>query len=150
MKKKALTERFDLLLTSKEGIKVFDTRHAKQEFKKHFPKTNWNEYIATLQQGISALIAEHGKSEGNYMINSKSIGIRIPLELRQDRFSSDMIGAVPTTLAPHEIHNVRKDINVLVERSVKNNEYMRFPLCEGFDYYLQSGRIFSDFEEIDI
>lgn len=79
------------------------------------------------------------------MVISKKHGFRIPLEIRRDRKSPNLIGVVPTVLSSTEVVNLRDELEIVVE-----NSYNRRQLIEGFNYYVQHGVIFSDFEEIDI
>ena len=132
-------EEFTLILRA-NGLKIYDTRHAVKEWKKWFPSLSIEALRKALQQATSKKLAV-----GNYMVISKKHGFRIPLEIRRDRKSPNLIGVVPTVLSSTEVINLRDELEIVVE-----NAYNRRQLIEGFNYYVQHGVIFSDFEEIDI
>lgn len=140
-----LKERFDLTLKYK-SIAIYDARHALEEFKKHFPSLTIEDYKKCLRSGIDKIILRYGRNSNNYMIQSNSLGIRIPLEIRKDRQSGLLIGVTPTTLAKHEQVNLRNEIEVFVE----SKQYSKFEETVGFNTYTQNGRVFSDYEQIDV
>ena len=127
------------------NIDIFDSNHAREEFNRWFPSLSWDFYLKSIKSALDKV----GKDIGNYMINSKSTGLRIPLEIREDRIKKGkIIGVIPTTLNASEIYNVRNDVNIFVENN--KNEYKKFPIVEGFSFYSQRGTIFEDFESVEV
>ena len=148
-KLEVLKERFTKIGTY-EDIEVFDTRHALEELKNWFPRVSVIQYQEILSKGIKYITHVYsGEIVGNYMIISKSLGVRIPIEIREDRYNKGlMIGAIPTTLAPHEVVNLRNEIELYVEKS--GYSYRQFKLLEGFNYYTDKDKLVSDFEEVTV
>lgn len=139
-----IIEKFSLIARIK-NIDIFDSNHAKEEFNKWFPNLSWSFYLKSIKSALDII----GKNIGNYMINSKSTGLRIPFEIREDRIKrSKIIGVIPTTLNASEIYNVRNDVNIFVENN--KNEYKKFPIVEGFSFYTQRGTVFTDFESVEV
>ena len=139
---KFLKERFDILLTFK-GLKVVDVRHAVEEFERWFPELSIGILKKSLVQGLSKISLEFG----NYMIISKKYGFRIPVEIRQDIKSPNKnIIVIPTILNSKETKNLRKELEVMVEKNVFDSR----KITEGFNYYINNKEIFSDFEEVEI
>jgi hypothetical protein len=129
------------------GTKVYDSRHAYEEFKHWYPKLTKEDFKKAVQQGIEKIIL--GDNElAQYMIISKSKKMRIPIEIRQDRFSKEIIGIIPTTLGELETINLRNEVEIFVEQN--KSTYQQFPLKEGFNYFVQNGKVFSDFDEIEV
>jgi len=129
------------------GTKVYDSRHAYEEFVKWYPHLTKADFKKAVQQGIDKIIL-NDSIIAQYMIISKSKKLRIPIEIRQDRYTKEIVGIIPTTLGEFEIRNTRNEIEVFVEQS--KNGYRQFPLKEGFNYFVQSGKVFADFDEIEV
>ena len=139
---KFIKERFDILFTFK-GLKVVDARHAVEEFKRWFPELSIGIFKKSLVQGLSKISLEYG----NYMIISKKYGFRIPAEIRQDiKNPSRNIVVIPTVLNSTEVINTRNELEIIVEKNV----YDKRQLIEGFNYYTQHGKIFTDFDEVEV
>jgi len=130
------------LITSKDGVKVYDTRHAIAEFKHWYPKLRTLALKKTILQGLVKI----NKKIGNYMLISKTFGYRVPIEIRRDRKTNEIIGVVPTVLNSTEVINTRNELEIIVEKNV----YDKRQLIEGFNYYTQHGKIFTDFDEIEV
>ncbi len=145
---RVVNEKFDLI-GNFSGIAVFDANHAYEEFQRWFPHLSSYDYKKALQQGIDKIKKQAGSGMGNYMVISKTHGLRIPLEIRPDKMMPrKVIGVVPTTLNPREVINLRKEIEVFTEKVENRETYSRFPIYEGFSYFAQHGKIISDFDEI--
>lgn len=140
-----LKERFDFILSYKR-IDVYDSIHCLDEFKRHYPHLPLTAFKRVVKDGIDCIYYDYNLKPDNYMIVSYSLGLRIPFELRQDRFSGRLMGVIPTTLASYEVKNKLKNVNILVEKN--RLHYHREPLCEGFNYYYQSGETFFNFTSI--
>lgn len=139
---KFIKERFNILFTFK-GLKVVDARHAVEEFKRWFPELSIDVLKKSLVQGLSKISLEYG----NYMIISKKYGFRIPAEIRQDiKNPSRNIVVIPTVLNSTEVINTRNELEIIVEKNVFDSR----KITEGFNYYTQHGKIFTDFEEVEI
>jgi len=130
------------LITSKDGVKVYDTRHAIAEFKRWYPKLRTLALKRTILQGLVKI----NKKIGNYMLISKTFGYRVPIEIRRDRKTNEIIGVVPTVLNSTEVINTRNELEIIVEKNV----YDKRQLIEGFNYYTQHGKVFADFDEIEV
>ena len=130
---KIVQERFNILM-SHIGVKLYDTNHAIDELRRWFPSVSFEQYKSILRHGLDTIKKQHNMEIGNYMLVSKSTGIRVPLEIRNDRYNGQIIGAIPTTLNPREVINIRHDLEVMTE-----NVYDKRKLCEGFNYYIQHG-----------
>ena len=143
-----LLEKFDKIFQFK-NLSVFDARHAVEEFERHY-NLPYDSFLKVLEKGLKKIEKKFGLNEAdNYMIQSYRLGIRIPLEIRFDNKNpNEMIGVVPTVLAPHEIKNLRNEIEVMVENN--KNTFRKFEVCNGFNYFIQSGKVYSDFEKIII
>jgi len=145
---KKFEERFEFI-TRVQGVDVFDSRHAVEEFFNHFRDITLGEYKRVVAEGLSTILDRYGLDcHGNYMVISKSTGIRVPMELRADRFTKHTTAVTPTTLAPHETINLRNEVEVFVESN--KNTYQKFELMEGFNYYSEGGKTITDFEEIEV
>ena len=83
------------------------------------------------------------------MVESRKYKVRIPLEIRKDRYTDAIIGVVPTTLGETEVVNLRNEISVLVEKK-KLSGYSRHPITEGYNIYVQNGKVFQDFETVAV
>lgn len=139
---KFIKERFNILFTFK-GLKVVDARHAVEEFKRWFPELSIDVLKKSLVQGLSKISLEYG----NYMIISKKYGFRIPAEIRQDiKNPSRNIVVIPTVLNSTEVINTRNELEIIVEKNVFDSR----KITEGFNYYTQHGKIFTDFDEIEV
>ena len=139
---KFIKERFDILFTFK-GLKVVDARHAVEEFERWFPELSVDILKKSLVQGLSKISLEYG----NYMIISKKYGFRIPVEIRQDvKNPRKNIIVIPTILNSKETKNLRKELEVMVEQNVFDSR----KITEGFNYYTQHGKVFTDFDEIEV
>ena len=149
LNKHRMQELYRIIMAYK-GIEIYDTRHAMSEFAMHFPNTPISVYKKVLMQGIDKIDSYYGLTMSNYMIESRSTGIRIPLEIRPDRYSGKKMGAVPTTLGKHETININNEIEIYVENKDNKNTYKRFPLTEGFNKYVQSGNIFEDYDTVEV
>ena len=146
MIKLKMRERFDLITTFR-GIDIFDSRHAVEEFFNHFQGLNLEQYRNILKQGLDFILHKYGlNANGNYMIISDSLGVRVPMEVRDDRFNGGTVAVVPTTLGKHELVNLRDEAEVFVEKN--KNTYKQFKLTEGFNYFCQNGKVIADFEEV--
>lgn len=134
-------------LFGKGTLYVYDSRHAIEEFKNWFPNLDIKIYRDSLEKGVSKILKTYGLIENNYMIISRKHGFRIPLHIREDvKAEGFMIGVTPTTLAPHETKDLRKEISIYVESF--GYSYKQFKLTEGFNYYTDKDKVISDFEEI--
>jgi hypothetical protein len=143
-----LKEKFQYLGTF-SGFKVFDSKHAVEEFNKHFPKYTLSTYEKILSKGMKKIYRKYNTDTNNYMIISYSTGIRIPIHVRPDEQSpKEIIGVTPTTLGEKEVLNLRNEIEIFVESN--KNSYCNFPLIENFNYFVKSGEIFSDFEIVEL
>lgn len=147
LNEKKLQEKFYKLFQYK-GLSVYDSKHAVEEFQNHFPNLPYEVYLKTLKKGLKKIEKKFGLDEvDNYLIVSFLHGIRIPIEIRYDSKASDRIlGVVPTTLAPHEVKKLRNEIEIMVEQ--RKDVYKKFEVCKGFNYFVQSSKVFTDFEEI--
>lgn len=130
------------LITSKDGVKVYDTRHTIAEFKRWYPKLRTLALKRTILQGLVKI----NKKIGNYMLISKTFGYRVPIEIRRDRKTNEIIGVVPTVLNSTGVINTRNELEIIVEKNV----YDKRQLIEGFNYYTQHGKVFADFDEIEV
>lgn len=136
-----IIEEFSLIV-SKDGINVYDTRHAISEFKRWYPNLNISIFKKSILQGLEKI----SKKIGNYMIISKSNKYRIPIEIRKDRKNGKIIGVIPTVLNSTEVINTRNELEIIVEKNV----YDKRQLIEGFNYYIQRGKVFTDFDEVEV
>lgn len=143
-----LDERFDFI-GKYNGIMIYDTKHAIQEFRIHYPHLSLTDYKRILKDGVEEIVSEYDTALDNYMIQSISLKVKIPIEIRPDRNTREISGYVPTTLGEHEIINLRNEIVIFVENN-KKNMYKRFPLIEGFNCYIQEGKMFEDFSTITV
>lgn len=130
------------LITSKDGVNVYDTRHAIAEFKRWYPKLRILALKRTILQGLVKI----NKKIGNYMLISKTFGYRVPIEIRRDRKTNEIIGVVPTVLNSTEVINTHNELEIIVEKNV----YDKRQLIEGFNYYTQHGKMFTDFDEVEV
>lgn len=145
---KKFEERFEFI-TRVQGIDVFDSRHAIEEFFNHFPGVKLGEYKRIVTDGLASILDRYGLDcHGNYMIISDSTEIRVPMEIRADRFTNQTTAIIPTTLAPWETFNLRKEVEVFVESNKK--EFKTFELLKGFNYFSKGGKVFTDFEEVQV
>lgn len=136
-----IIEQFSLIV-SKDGVNVYDSRHAIEEFKRWYPKLRVLALKRTILQGLVKI----NKKIGNYMFISKTYGYRVPIEIRRDRKTNEIIGVVPTILNSTEVINTRNELEIIVEKNV----YDKRQLIEGFNYYTQHGKVFADFDEIEV
>ncbi len=139
-------DKFDLIDTF-SGTKVYAPRHAYEEFRHWYPHLTKGDYKRVVQSGIDKIIMSDSEI-AQYMIISKSTKLRIPIEIRQDRYNKKIIGIIPTTLGETETKNLRNEVEIFVEQN--KNAYQQFPIKEGFNYFVQSGKIFADFDEIEV
>jgi hypothetical protein len=144
---KLITENNFELIGIFSGTKVYDSRHAYEEFVKWYPTLTKADFKKAVQQGIDKIILNDSMI-AQYMIISKSKKLRISIEIRQDRYTKEIIGIIPTTLGEFETRNTRNEVELFVEQN--KNEYRQFPLREGFNYFVQSGKVFTDFDEIEV
>lgn len=144
---KLITEDKFELIGIFSGTKVYDSRHAYEEFRKWYPHLTKDDFKLAVQQGIDKIILSNSII-AQYMIISKSKKLRFPIEIRQDRYTKEIIGIIPTTLGEFETINLRNEVELFVE--LHKNEYRQFPLREGFNYFVQSGKVFTDFDEIEV
>lgn len=147
---KSMQEMGFQLIGTFSNIKVYESNHAYEEFIHWFPKLSKDDYKKVLSQGIEKIRELDTLTELNqYMIISKSTKIRIPLELRLDRCNKNkLMGIIPTTLGEFETKSLRNEVEVFIEQN--KNSYHKFLLREGFNYYVQHGKVFSDFTEIEV
>jgi len=136
-----IVEQFSLIV-SKDEVNVYDSRHAIEEFKRWYPKLRILALKRTILQGLVKI----NKKIGNYMLISKTFGYRVPIEIRRDRKTNEIIGVVPTVLNSTEVINTRNELEIIVEKNV----YDKRQLIEGFNYYTQHGKVFADFDEIEV
>lgn len=136
-----IIEQFSLIV-SKDWINVYDSRHAIEEFKRWYPKLRILALKRTILQGLVKI----NKKIGNYMLISKTYGYRVPIEIRRDRKTNEIIGVVPTILNSTEVINTRNELEIIVEKNV----YDKCQLIEGFNYYTQHGNVFADFDEVEV
>ena len=136
-----IIEQFSLIV-SKDGVNVYDSRHAIEEFKRWYPKLRTLALKRTILQGLVKI----NKKIGNYMLISKIYGYRVPIEIRSDRKTGNIIGVIPTVLNSTEVINTRNELEIIVEKNV----YDKRQLIEGFNYYTQHGKVFADFDEREV
>lgn len=139
-------------VTTYAGLDIYDSCHMFERFKERFPEWDEIELIDVLQDGIDFIKKRFGLREANqYMIISNSIGVKIALEIRPDRHNPrKILGVVPTVLSKKEHpFNLRGEIEVFVERSLKENKY-EIGWYEGTDFceVIQEGKIHYKYERI--
>jgi len=148
----SIYERFSKLGTFGKGIlPVYDTRHAVEEFERWFPNLTIEEYKKIIAKGVKSILRTYGLKEDNFMIIDKKSGMRIPIEVRNDRSNPGfLIGVIATTLNPTEVKNLRNEVEVFVENNPWT--YSKFKLAEGynfsFNYLSDKNKVDMNFEEI--
>ena len=150
IKKENIKESFKLI-GAFQNIEIYDSNHAVEEFKRWFPHLSFDTYLNSINKGLIKIKNKYSNELQNYMIISHKYKMRIPLDLRLDKFErtyDKIIAVIPTTLNPNETKNLKKEIEVLVES--KANHYQRFEECKNFNTYYDNNKVFTDFEEIEI
>lgn len=140
-----LNEHFELIGTYQD-ISVYDTNHAISQFEERFPTISINILYKCLNKGIRKILKRFDTIQNNYMIISYKHGLRLPLEIRLDRYSKKIIGTLATVLTKDQEVNLRKEIEIMIEQ--KGDIYYKESLCEGFSIYTENFGIFTDFEYI--
>jgi len=133
------------LLGTFSGITVYDSYNAINEFRKHYSQMNRAELFSIIQSGIDMILLNL-VSFAQYMIISKSNNLWIPIEIWQEQHTSEIIGIIPTIISGIEIMKIQNGVELFAEHN--KNSYQRFPIKEGFNVFVQSGKIYSDFDEI--
>jgi len=137
-----------------QGVEVFDTRHAEEEFTKFFPNEDGITFRFLLSQGMKSIMQDFDYQQGQYVIVSKSLGARIPLEIRFDaqllkRGIEKIIGIVPTVRGPKEIYDKYRAIQVLVENNVDYGFVNMIPEEYGdFGVHIVGNDIVAEFVDI--
>lgn len=149
-----LCEKFSDLGTY-QGITVYDSRHAEEEFEKFFPNEDGITFRFLLSQGMKIIMRDFDYQQGQYVIISKSLGARIPIELRIDdkllkhTGKIEIIGVVPTVRGPKEIHDKYAAIQLLVENKVDYGSVNMIPQEMGyFMVHVVENNIFAEFVDI--
>ena len=97
-------------------IPIYDVEHAEEQFYDRFPDIPWSEYKKILAQGMKKIKQDWQNDPYNYAIVSRSTDIKIPLELRPDRYTKELIAAISTTLDnKRQPRNTRGERVVIVE-----------------------------------
>ena len=144
-----MKEHFKLIVDIK-GFKVYDVEHAVVRFKERYPNLPESALINTITKGVTKIFKKSGFGViGNFLIVSYKYDLRIPLEIRKDKYDdTEFIGAVATVLDPTQVRNLRNEVEVMVESN--QNVYQKFPLMEGFNLFADGKYISQDFETVEV
>jgi len=99
-----------------DRIPVIDIEHAEERFYQRFPEIPWSDFKTALEQGLKVIKNKYHLHPDNYMIVSKSLGIKIPVELRPDRMNPHkLVFALMTALdARQHKFNTHNDQTLMV------------------------------------
>jgi len=145
------------------GIECFDSFHAMSQFESRFPNLTKNNFDKVLNDGIKKIFRVfHGELQ-NYSIESSSTNIKIPLDLKRNRYNhSEIIGLIATTLNrldhPYNTHEDQSVFvektkeeakEILIEKSKKDNSFLHFQYEDPFyvDYF-ECGEYYTSYETI--
>ncbi len=111
--KKDLTEKgyWKKIYTAFE-VDVFDSAHFLERTKERFPNLSWINIMQVIEQGLTKIFHY---PPGHFVIISKSTGMRIALDYRQDRHTDKMIAVIPTVLSPDMTFKKFNDKEIFVE-----------------------------------
>ncbi len=156
-----LKERFNQIINF-YGIRVYDTEHAIEQFEKRFPELDTNDYKKVLLDGLQKIADTWNFEENQYVIISKSLYIKIPIQIRPDRnYTNIIVGATPSTLDSRDHkYNLRNEIEVLVEKTKNEHGYAQIQEFTEkevgyidqfwFNNYIEDGTVWKDFKEIEV
>lgn len=157
-----LNETFEQIINYYE-LKIYDSNHAIDQFKKRFPNLTLQDYKKVFLKGLEKIVRKWDYSTNQYMIISKSTDIKIQLHIRPDLQRKDsIVGVTASTLsAKDHPHNTHNEIEVLVESSRKNKSFKKISEFENvltkndydyhwFNHYFENGSYYKDFEYIEV
>jgi hypothetical protein len=161
LKDRGLLEDFDLLqekfklLGTFSGIEVMDAEHAEEEFERFFPNEKDTTFQFLLSMGMKEIAMQFNMDENKYMIVSKSLGARIPVDLRYDkkllkRGIKKLIAVIPTVLGPKELWDKYNEIHVLVENNVFDSVNLVNENIGEFIVHHVEGQVIAEFTDIVI
>jgi hypothetical protein len=135
---------------------AFDTEHAIDRFRERFPAYSLKTFYKILNKGLRKIEKVYNFSENHYVIISNSTRIKIPIEVRLDKYDvNKLIVAIATTLhADLQPENKYKGIEVIVEKY----NYQRYPLmeskeCENAEWYysfIEDNILYKTYKVIEI
>jgi len=161
LKDRGLLEDFDLLqekfklLGTFSGIEVMDAEHAEEEFERFFPDEKDTTFQFLLSMGMKEIAMQFNMDENKYMIVSKSLGARIPVDLRYDkkllkRGIKKLIAVIPTVLGPNELWDKYNEIHVLVENNIFDSVNLVKENLGEFIVHHVEGQVIAEFTDIVI
>lgn len=115
-----LREKFEPLMTlrfrnGKEIVVFDDDGHAVSQFNKRF-NLPIEDLKNTIKKGISKINLGYKMQPDNYVIISRSKDIKVPIDLRPDKYEPDkLIALAATTLHADQVYNTRGETVVQVE-----------------------------------
>lgn len=163
-----LIEMWDLIYVYKynnTNIDIYDSEHAIERF---ISRHNFDKKILLdkIKLGLDKIYTLNKLTNDYYVIISKSKNLKIPINIRLDRYSNKKIGVIPTILDKIEHpYNKKNEIEVFVEKTninkkvdIKNIDFMFIPLIteedllekykNDFNEYIVEGKIQKNYIEI--
>lgn len=139
-----------------DNIPVYDLRHAQERFEERFPNLDWAVFLNKLDKGLRKIKIKYSLRNDNYAIISRKYDLKIPVEIRDDRFNpKKQIIGIPTVLdVTKHGRDLQNEIDIMVEKCKKDNRYSSVKLFEDsysnifFQYIIEEGEVNRTFEEI--
>lgn len=149
-----LQERFTYIceyISSAHTVKFYDVKHFEEKAAErggriHQPRAF---IINAILRGSREIESTYNFAYGDYMIISKSIGVKIPVSVRPDKFTAKPIGLIPTLLTVESAYDLQRDYytNVLIE---SKNHPTAIQLVDSFIDFYENGERVPSYEKIDI
>jgi len=150
-----LHERFRPIYTYTNGsqsIILFDVKH----FEDRVVQRGWEllhqpreAIIGALRRGCIKIDQDYNFEPDDYMVISDSVGIKIPITVRNDRYSDRVIGMIPTLLLKDSAYDLQREYykNVLVE---SKKRVIAIPLVTSFIDFYENGEYIPSYEVIKV
>jgi len=132
---------------------IFDVKHFEERVVErglrmlHQPR---EAIIDALHRGCVKIDQEYDFETGDYMVISDSVGVKIPITVREDRYNAGrVIGMVPTLLLKDSAYDIQRDYykNVLIESKGK---VIAIPLVGDFVDFFENGEFVPSYETINV
>jgi len=94
------------------GVDIFDSAHFLERTQERFPDLSWISIMQVIEKGLAKILHF---APGHFVIISKSTGMRIAVDYRQDRHTDKMIIVIPTVLEPNMTFKKFNDKEIFVE-----------------------------------
>jgi hypothetical protein len=131
---------------------IFDVKHFEEQVVKrglrmlHQPR---EAIIDALRRGCVKIDQDYDFEIGDYMIISDSVGVKIPITVKKDRYVDRVIGLVPTLLLKNSKYDIQRDYykNVLIE---SRGKVIAIPLVDEFIDFFENGEFVPSYETINV